>query len=207
MFLFGRNKLKVKSEEDEDGDRVKTFVEYYGVKQKDVFKVNVLNELIGDNLCLGVLDSKLLSFGTKEESEISVTEIIEHLDLTGVEYKRFEIKKIPEVSVCGVTIKKGDKKTHKDYIIGFIVNKDNFKQIDKYVNKLNIYFFIDKAGIGKEALLQKLEENYEEVDEMGKDFYYQIFNNNFTDQLLVLSESESAGEIKEIVNKCYSELQ
>ena len=97
MFLFGRNKLKVKSEEDEDGDRVKNFVEYYGVKQKDVFKVNVLNELIGDNLCLGVLDSKLLSFGTKEESEISVTEIIEHLDLTGVEYKRFEIKKIPEV--------------------------------------------------------------------------------------------------------------
>ena len=50
-------------------------------------------------------------------------------------------------------------------------------------------------------------ENYEDVDEMGKDFYCQIFNNNFNDQLLVLSGSEPAAEIKEIVNKCYSELQ
>ena len=46
MFLFGRNKLKVRSEEDEDG--VKTFVNYYGIKQKDTFKVKVLNELMGD---------------------------------------------------------------------------------------------------------------------------------------------------------------
>ena len=46
MFLFGRNKLKVRSEEDEESDRVKTFVEYYGVKQKDVFKVKVLNDYL-----------------------------------------------------------------------------------------------------------------------------------------------------------------
>ncbi len=205
MFLFGRNKLKVRSEEDED--RIKTFVEYYGIKQKDAFKVNVLNELIGDNLCLGVLDSKLLSFGTQEESKISFTEIIEHLDLTRVAYKKIEIKKIPEVSVCGVTIKKGAKKTDKDSIVGFVVNKDNFNRINAYVNKLNLYYFIDKTGLDEEALLQKLVENYEDVDEMGKDFYCQIFNNNFNDQLLVLSGSEPAAEIKEIVNKCYSELQ
>ena len=205
MFLFGRNKLKVRSEEDEDG--VKTFVNYYGIKQKDTFKVKVLNELIGDNLCLGVLDSKLLSFGTQEESKISITEIIEHLDSTGVAYKKIEIKKIPEVSVCGVTIKKGAKKTDKDYIVGVVVNKDNFKNIYEYVNKLNLYYFIDKTGLDEEALLQKLGENYEDIDEMRKDFYCQIFNNNFTDQLLVLSEREPATEIKEIVNECYSELQ
>ena len=201
MFLFGGNKLKVRSEEDED--RVKTFVNYYGIKQKDTFKVKVLKELIGDNFCLGVLDSKLLSFGTQEESKISITEIIEHLDFTRVAYKKIEIKKIPEVSVCGVTIKKGAKKTDKDYIIGFVVNKDNFKNIDEYVNKLNIYCFIDKTGLDEEALLQKLGENYEDIDEMRKDFYCQIFNNNFTDQLVVLSGSEPAAEIKEIVNKCY----
>ena len=205
MFLFGRNKLKVRSEEDEDG--VKTFVNYYGIKQKDTFKVKVLNELIGDNFCLGVLDSKLLSFGTQEESKISITEIIEHLDFTRVAYKKIEIKKIPEVSVCGVTIKKGAKKTDKDYIVGFVINKNNLKRIDEYLNKLNAYYFIDKTGLDEEALLQKLGENYEDVDEMRKDFYCQIFNNNFTDQLLVLSGSEPAAEIKEIVNKCYSELQ
>ena len=158
MFLFGRNKLKVRSEEDEDG--VKTFVNYYGIKQKDTFKVKVLNELIGDDFCLGVLDSKLLSFGTQEESKISITEIIEHLDFTRVAYKKIEIKKIPEVSVCGVTIKKGAKKTDKDYIVGFVINKDNFKRIDEYVNKLNIYCFIDKTGLDEEALLQNLGENY-----------------------------------------------
>jgi len=205
MFLFGGNKLKVRSEEDEDG--VKTFVNYSGIKQKDTFKVKVLNELIGDNLCLGVLDSKLLSFGTQEESKISFTEIIKHLDFTSVAYKKIEIKKIPEVSVCGVTIKKGAKKTDKDSIVGFVVNKDNFNRINEYVNKLNLYYFIDKTGLDEEALLQKLVENYEDVDEMGKDFYCQIFNNNFNDQLLVLSGSEPAAEIKEIVNKCYSELQ
>ena len=205
MFLFGINKVKVRSEEDEGG--VKTFVNYSGIKQKDTFKVKVLNELIGDNFCLGILDSKLLSFKTQEKFPISISEIIEHLDITRVAYKKIETKKIPEVSVCGVTIKKGAKKTDKDSIVGFVVNKDNFNRINEYVNKLNLYYFIDKTGLDEEALLQKLVENYEDVDEMGKDFYCQIFNNNFNDQLLVLSGSEPAAEIKEIVNKCYSELQ
>ena len=204
MFLFCRNKLKVRSEEDEDG--VKTFVNYYGIKQKDTFKVKVLNELIGENLCLVVLDSKLVSFGTQEESKISIPEIIEHLDSTKVAYKKIEIKKIPEVSVWGVTIKKGAKKSDRDYIVGVVVNKDNFNNIYEYVNKLNIYYFIDKTGLDEEALLKKLEENYEDVDEMRKDFYCQIFSNNFTDQLVVLSGNEPAAEIKEIVNKCCSEL-
>lgn len=204
MFLFGRNKLKVRSEEDEDG--VKIFVNYYGIKQKDTFKVKVLNELIGENLCLVVLDSKLLSFKTQEEFPISITEIIEHLDSTKVAYRKIEIKKIPEVSVWGVTIKKGAKKTDKDYIIGIIVNKDNFKNIYEYVNKLNLYYFIDKTDLNEEDLLQKLGENYEDIDEMRKDFYCQIFNNNFTDNMVVLSESEPAEKIKEIVNKCHSEL-
>ena len=204
MFLFGRNKLKVKSEEDEDG--VKTFVNYSGIKQKDTFKVKVLNELIGDDFCLGVLDSKLLSFKTQEESKILITEIIKHLDFTKVAYKKIEIKKIPEVSVCGVTIKKGAKKTDKDYIVGFVINKDNLKSIDEYINKINLYYFIDKTGLNEEALLQKLGENYEDVDEMKKDFYCQIFNNNYIEQLVVLSGSEPAAEIKEIVNKCHSEL-
>src|SRR5471030_841031 len=114
MFLFDRNKLKVRSEEDEAG--VKTVIEYYRIKQKDVFKVKVLNELIGNDLCLGIIDSKLLYFGTKDEDKISFTEIIEHLDFTKVAYKKFELKKIPEASMFGVTIKKGSKKTYKDYI-------------------------------------------------------------------------------------------
>ena len=205
MFLFGRNKLKVRSEKDED--RIKTFIEYYGIKQKALFKVKVLKELIGDNFCLGVLDSKLLYFGIQEESKVSFKEIIEYLDFTRVAYKKFEIKKIPELSMFGVTIKKGAEKTDKDYIVGFVVNKDNFKRIEEYVNKLNMYYFIDITGLGEEALLQKLVENYKDVDEMGNNFYCQIFNNNFNNQLAILSGSEQATEIKEIVNKCYSELQ
>jgi len=204
MFLFGINKLKVRSEEDEGG--VKTFVNYSGIKQKDTFKVKVLNELMGDNFCLGILDSKLVSFKTQEEFPISITEIIEHLDSTRVAYKKIETKKIPEVSVWGVTIKKGAKKTDKDYMIGFVINKHNLKRIDEYVNKFNLYYFIDKTGLDEEALLQKFEESYEDVDEMKEDFYCQIFNNNYIDQFVILSKSEPAAEIKEMVNKCNSEL-
>lgn len=206
MFLFDKNKLKIRSEEDED--RFKTFVEYYRIKQKDVFKENVLKELIGDNLCLGVMDSKLFYCGPQEESKSTFREMIRHLDLTKIPYKKIEIKKIPEVSMFGLTVKKGSKKTDKDYVYGFVVNKDNFKLIEEYVsvNKLNIYYFIDRTGIGEDALLQKLGENYEDLDEMGKDFYYQIFNNNFMNQLVILSAIELAEEIKGIVNKCYSEL-
>ena len=72
---------------------------------------------------------------------------------------------------------------------------------------MNLYYFIDKTDLDEEVLLQKLGENYEDIDEMRKDFYCQIFNNNFTDNMVVLSGSESAAEIKEIVNKCHSELQ
>jgi hypothetical protein len=199
MFLFGGNKVKVRSEEDED--RCKTFIEYHGIKQKDIFKVNILKELIGDNFCLGVIDSKLLYCGPKEGSTIEFREIIDHLDFTGIAYKKIEIKKIPEVSMFGVTVKKGSKKTDKDYIVGFVVNKDNFKLIEEYVNKFNIYYFIDKVGLDKETLLKKLEESYEDLDEMGKDFCYEIFNNNFINQLVVLSGIELVKEINEAVKK------
>ncbi|MFT8350535.1 hypothetical protein [Clostridium saccharoperbutylacetonicum] len=206
MFLFGRNKLKIRSEEDED--RFKIFVGYYSIKQKDAFKEKVLEELIGDNLCLGVMDSKLFYCGPQEESKITFIEMVKHLEFTRIPYKKIEIKKIPEVSMFGLTVKKGSKKTDKDYVYGFVVNKDNFKLIEEHVkvNKLNIYYFIDRTGLAEEALFKKLEENYEDIDEMGKDFYYQIFDNNFMNQLVISSEIERSEEIKEIVDKCYSEL-
>lgn len=205
MFLFGGKKLKVKSEEHEDGGKI--FVEYYGIKQKDVFKVKVLNELVGDNLCLGVLDSRLSSFAIQEESPITFTEIIEYFDSANISYKKIEIKKIPEISMFGVTIKKGSKKTDKDYVIGFILNKDNINIIEEHVNKFNVYYFIDRTGLNEDELLQELEKNYEEIDEMGKDFYCRIFNNNFSGQLVISSGNVPAAEIEEIVNKCYSDLQ
>ncbi len=205
MSLFGRSRLKVKNEED--GNKFKSLIEYYEIEQKDAFNVNVLKGLIGDNLCLGVIDSKLLYNGPQEESEVAFEEIIENLDLLGIAYKKIEIKKIPEILMFGLSIKKGSKKTDKDYIIGFVVNKDNFKNIEKYINKLNIYYFIDKTGLCEEALLQKLERNYEDIDEIGNDFCCQIFNNNFMNQLVISSEIELAPEIKELVNRCYLELQ
>lgn len=205
MFLFDRNKLKMKSEEDEDG--IKTFIEYHGIKQKDSFKEKVLNELIGGSLCLVVLDSRLLYFGNEEKPKITFEDIIKSLDSSRVAYKKIEIKKIPEVSMFGLTVKKGSKKTDKDYVIGFILNKDNFNMVKEYINKFNMYYFIDNAGLGEENLLQKLEENYEEIDEMGRGFYCQIFNNNFTHRLVVFSGNEEADEIKGTVNKCYLELQ
>ena len=205
MFLFDRNKLKIRSEEDEDG--VKTFIEYHGIKQKDRFREKVLNELIGVDSCLGVLDSRLLYFGNDEKPKITFEEIIKSLDSSRVAYKKIEIKKIPEVSMFGLTVKKGSKKTDKDYVIGFILNKDNFKMVSEFIKEFNMYYFIDKTGLGDETLLQRLEENYEEIDEMGKEFYCQIFNSNFNHRLAVLSGNEAANEIKEIVNKCYLELQ
>ncbi|MVX66693.1 hypothetical protein GKZ28_23790 [Clostridium chromiireducens] len=204
MFLFDRNKLKMRSEEDEEG--IKTFIEYHGIKEKNRFREKVLNELIGANLCLAVLDSRLLFFGNDEKPKITFEEIIKSLDSSMMAYKKIEIKKIPEVSMFGLTVKKGSKKTDKDYVIGFILNKDNFKIVKEYINKFNMYYFIDRTGLGEEILLQKLEENYEEIDELGKEFYCQIFNNNFNYRLVVLSGNEAANEIKEIVNKCHSEL-
>ncbi|EHJ01641.1 hypothetical protein CDLVIII_5150 [Clostridium sp. DL-VIII] len=205
MSLFSRSRLKVKNKED--GNKFKSLIEYYEIEQKDEFNVNVLKELIGNNLCLGVIDSKLLYNGAQEESEITFEEIIERLDSIDIVYKKIEIKKIPEISMFGLTIKKGSKKTDKDYIIGFVVNKDNFKDIEKYINKLNIYYFIDKTGLCEEALLQKLERNYEDIDEIGNYFCCQIFNNNFMNQLIISSEIELASEIKEVVNRCYLELK
>lgn len=205
MFLFGRNKLKMRSEED--NDKVRTFVEYFGIKQKDVFKANVFKTLIGNNLCLGILDSNLLYSGPYEESEIELEEIIEHMDSTGIAFKKFEVKKVPEISVFGITVKKGSKKTDKDYIIGFVINKDNFEKIEEHVRKINMYYFIDRNNLDEEALLRKFEENYHDIEEIGKNFHYQIFNNNFNEQLVILSEPQTTEEIKETINKCYLELK
>ncbi|WP_297424988.1 hypothetical protein [Clostridium sp.] len=201
-MFFGKKKLRVRSEEDED--RVKTFIEYYGLKQKDEFKVKVLSELIGNDLCMVVVDSRLLYSGNQGRPQVTFREIIEYLDSAKILYKKIEIKKIPEVTMFGVTIKKGSEKTDKDYIVGFTLNRDNLKKIEGVVSKFNTYYFIDKSG-QEEVLLKKLENNYEYVDEMSKEFYCQIFDNNFTDQLVILSGCESATEIKEIINSCYSD--
>lgn len=107
----------------------------------------------------------------------------------------------------GLTVKKGSKKIDREYIVGFVVNKDNLKRIEEHINKLNIYYFIEKTGLDEDVLFQKLLENYEDLDEMSKDFYYRIFDNNFGNHLVILSESEQALKIKEIINRCYSGLK
>jgi hypothetical protein len=55
-------------------------------------------------------------------------------------------------------------------------------------------------------LFQNLGENYEDLDEIGKDFYLEIFDNTFINKLVFSSKIELAMVIKEIANKCYSEL-
>lgn len=204
MFLFGKNKLKIKSKVHEG--RSKTFIEYYDIKEKDAFKVKVLNELIGNNICLGVVSSKLLYLDKQKDSKETFEEIIDKLEATTIAYKKIEIRKDSEVAMFGLTVKKGSGKKHKDYIIGIVINKDNFNMIEKYINNLNMYYFIDNTGLSEEALFQNLGENYEDLDEIGKDFYLEIFDNTFINKLVVSSKIELAAEIKEIANKSYSEL-
>ena len=204
MFLFGKNKLKIKSKEHQG--RSKTFIEYYDIKEKDAFKVKVLNELIGNNLCLGVISSKLLYLDKQKDSKETFDEIIDKLESAKIAYKKIEMRKNSEVAMFGLTVKKGSDKKHKDYIIGLVVNKDNFNNIEKYINNLNRYYFIDNTGLSEQDLLQNLGENYEDLDEIGKDFYLEIFDNTFINKLVISSKIELATEIKEIANKCYSEL-
>lgn len=204
MFLFGNNKLKIKSKEKEG--RLKTFIEYYNIKEKDAFKVKVLNELIGNNICLGVISSKLLYLDKQKDSKETFEEIIDKLESAKIAYKKIEIRKNSEVAMFGLTVKKGSDKKHKDYIVGFVVNKHNFNMIEKYINNLNMYYFIDNTDISEEALFQNLGENYEDLDEIGKDFYLEIFDNTFINKLVISSKIELAVEIKEIANKSYSEL-
>lgn len=204
MFLFGRNKLKIKSKENKG--RSKTFIEYYDIKEKDSFKEKVLKELIGNNLCLGVISSKLLYLDKNKDSKETFDEIIDKLEFAKISYKKIEMRKNSEVAMFGLTVKKGSDKKHKDYIIGFVINKDNFNRIEKYINNLNIYYFIDNTNLSEEDLFQNLGENYEDLDEIGKDFYLEIFDNTFINKLVISSKNELAMEIKEIANKCYSEL-
>lgn len=204
MFLFGKNKLKIKSKEHEGMS--KTFIEYYDIKEKDTFKVKVLNELIGNNICLGVISSKLLYLDKHKDSKETFEEIIDKLTSAKIAYKKIEMRKNSEVAMFGLTVKKGSEKKHKDYIVGFVVNKDNFNIIEKYINNLNMYYFIDNTGFREEDLFQNLEENYEDLDEIGKDFHLEIFDNTFINKLVISSKNELVTEIKEIANKCYSEL-
>ena len=204
MFLFGKNKLKVKSKEIKG--RSKTFIEYYDIKEKDTFKEKVLKELIGNNICLGVISSKLLYLDKTKDSKETFDEIIDKLELGKIDYKKIEMRKNSEVAMFGLTVKKGSDKKHKDYIIGFVINKENFSIIQNYINNLNIYYFIDNTGLSGEDLFQNLGENYEDLDEIGKDFYLEIFDNTFINKLVVSSKIELATGIKEIANKCYSEL-
>lgn len=204
MFLFGKNKLKIKSKEHEG--RSKIFIEYYDIKEKEAFKEKVLKALIGDNLCLGVISSKLLYLEKDKNSKETFDEIIDKLESAKIAYKKIETRKNSEVAMFGLTVKKGSDKKHKDYIIGFVVNKDNFNMIEKYINNLNIYYFIDNTNLSDEELFQNLGENYEDLDEIGKDFYLEIFDNSFINKLVISSKIELATEIKEIANKCYLEL-
>ncbi|WP_160687035.1 hypothetical protein [Clostridium sp. C2-6-12] len=204
MFLFGKNKLKIKSKEREG--RAQTFIEYYDIKEKEAFKEKVLKELMSNNLCLGVISSKLLYLDKTKDSKETFDEIIDKLESAKITYKKIEIRKNSEVAMFGLTVKKGSDKKHKDYIVGFVVNKDNFNMIEKYINNLNMYYFIDNTGLSEEDFFHNLGKNYEDLDEIGKDFYLEIFDNTFINKLVISSKIELAREIKEIANKCYSEL-
>ena len=194
MKFFNSNKLKLRSEVVEDG--VKFYIDYNKYNESSNFKLNLFRELMGNNPCLGIIDTKLL-YKSNTISKIEITDQLEALlNKFSIKYKKVTSRNTASTSILGLTIQMNEKKKANDYIMGFVITGENIENMGSIMDSYNAHYYILDSKMDEDELLNEVNNDYEE-----QKFIYDIYIDNFVRNLAVYSRNKDSHIVSDIVDK------
>jgi hypothetical protein len=199
MKFFNKRVLKLKSEVKDT--KYSYYIDYSGLKESETFKSRLLKELIGSNLCLIVMNTKMF-YKKREENYQSIgNELISLLEESDIIYKKITYKKSDEATILGLKMKVEVGEKQRDYALGFVIKGDNLEKLMPLILRYNLYYCIDKSGSSDVELISRFQDNHDDIEELKQYFAYSIFDNNFASQIAVVSQIEASEVIRNIITE------
>jgi hypothetical protein len=202
MNFFKNNKPKIKSESIQSG--VKFNIGYFKLNNPENYKSKLLRSIIGSGLCLIIINTKYMYKDQNKDYITDLSELISEFDKADIKYKKIAVKRTQDVSIFGISVKQSDAKKYEDYIIGFIVESDNFENFIFKLSSYNLQYYIDCNGTSADELLIRFESNFDDEEKLRSEFKYSIFDDNFIKQAAIfarMEDSESINGMLEEINK------
>lgn len=204
MNFLRKNKLKIKIENVENA--VKFNIEYFKLKESEIFKKRLLESIIGSGLSLAIINTKFMYRQQNKNYSNDLNELIGQLDKLDIKYKKVVVKRTQNVSVFGIPVKQNSEKKYEDYVIGFVIKAEDLDSIMFRLNSYNLQYYIDCNKSSADELLDRFESSYDDEEALKLKFKYSIFEDNFIKQVAVCSRDEDSEFISEILENLNKEL-
>ena len=203
MNFFNKTKLKAKI--SVELDKLKFCINYYNVKNSDNLKASFLKELMGQNFCLVTLNTNMLYENESKDFGGIVNGLISELDKHNIIYCKKLVNSENDMKILGVNINIDSKKKHKAYMVGFVINFENFEDIQGFINNYTLHYYISRNNKSGDELLRKFELNYFNEGELSDGFDYDVLDSNFIKQLVIYSTKEGSDLVSNIIDRVNQE--
>ncbi|MFL0246385.1 hypothetical protein [Candidatus Clostridium stratigraminis] len=193
MGIFNNSKLKVKIDSKNE---VTTFnINYNKLKNIEDFKVSFLKNLLGNNLCLAVIDSKL----QYKELNNSLENLKLSLEELSIPYEEMIIKEDETVKVLGIAMKVSSSTKAKRWIIGIIISPDSLNKMMGIIKDYNIYYYFNFSNTEKDELLQRTSDYLSDEEELFNKFGLSLFDGIAFQNMNIKASNKYVNNVKDII--------
>lgn len=198
MSFFSLKKQKITREIKED--MVAFNIRYYKSKSPKKYKAELFSKIIGTTSCLAVINTKFMYQEQKNSFSRGQQELLNRLNSFEISYRRISVKRKNKMCIFGLSIKQGDVKLYQDYVIGLIVESNNFEAIEKVVDTYSLYYYIDCGACSTDELLDRFEASFDDEEKLKTQFRYFIFDDNFMENMVIYCKKDNVSNISSILD-------
>jgi hypothetical protein len=197
MGIFTKHKLKIRRKTALDVTKIN--IDYYKIKEVERLKTSLLKDLMGNNLCLAIIDSRL----QYKEMDSSIDDLVASLEKANILYRKKIVKEDETKKVLGISMKVSSSTKAKRYILGALFSQDNINNIEKIIKAYNIYYYFDFNNLHGEDLLDKIEFYFEDEEELFINFGLSVFDSNAFNNMNIKVNREYYSHANEVVENQY----
>jgi hypothetical protein len=193
MSIFNNSKLKVKI--DNANEVVNFNINYNKLKNIEEFKESLLEKLLGNNLCLTIIDSKL----QYKELNSSLEKLKLSLDEQNIPYEEKIIKEDEAVKVLGIAMKVSGSTKAKRWILGIIISPDCLSRIMEITKDYNIYYYFDFNETKENELLERTSDYLSDEEEFFNDFGLSLFDGIAFQNMNIKASTKYVNYVNDII--------
>lgn len=197
MGLFNQ-RINIKKEFTEEG--VTIYVDYHKRKNPRAYCDQLVQELVGSNACLVVIDTGL----SYQRPELNSDEMNRHLfaalDLMGVNYHKIMTQREEELSVFGIAVKTKQKKLIVNYLIGFILTPTELMLLEKISDYFNLQYYILQHRKPDE-MLEQFKQLHSDMGALNQLEDFNLYQDNFFHRLRIHQRLEEGKQLEVLLQR------
>lgn len=195
MSIFNKNKLKIKKETADGITKIN--IDYYKIGEPEMLKASLLKELMGENLCLAIIDSKL----QYKDLINSIDDLIISLESSNILYRKKLVKEDETVKVLGISMKVSGSTKAKRHILGMVISRGNIDKLEELIRAYNTYYYFAPNNFQSDELLDKVETYFEDEEEVFNSFGLSAFDSTAFNNMNINLDSKYYNYVDEILKK------